>query len=548
MHSTMQDEPLTIASILRFGASVFGDATVFSARPGGTPVRRTYLEIAERTQRLASALRGLGVSGDQRVATLMWNNVEHLEAYLAVPSMGAVLHTVNVRLSPEQITYIVNHAEDQVIIADGSLLPTLAGLLGSMPTVRAVIVTGDSDLSAVEAAGKQVLDYEEVLAASAGVFDWPRDLDERSAAAMCYTSGTTGRPKGVVYSHRSCWLHAVSTLTANNNGGLSWHHRPKPGVPMFHANAWGMPYAAFSAGAGLVMPDRDLTARHLVGLIESERVTVSAAVPTIWNDVLQYLRKNPGRDMSSLRTVLCGGSAVPQALIEAFETEFGVTMVQGWGMTETSPVAAVALPPLGATGERAIAYRSMTGRQLFGVQARIVGDAGTELARNGRSVGELEVRGPWVTGSYYRDSESENSFRDGWLRTGDVGTIDPQGYIMLTDRSKDVIKSGGEWISSVELEGHLMSHPAVLEAVVVGVPDDRWQERPLAAVVIKPGEAVTAEDLVEHLRPRVARWWLPERWAFVDQVPKTSVGKFDKKMVRREYADGLFDVSVVGQR
>jgi fatty-acyl-CoA synthase len=543
--STMQDEPLTIASILRFGSSVFGESMVASARPGRTLTRRSYAEVGERAGRLAGVLRGLGITADQRVGTFMWNNVEHLEAYLTVPSMGAVLHTLNIRLFPEQITYIVNHAEDQVIITDGSLLPTLARLLGSMPTVRAVIVTGEGDRMAVDAAGKQMLDYEEALAASPGGFDWPRDLDERAAAAMCYTSGTTGSPKGVIYSHRSCWLHAISTLTANNNGGLSWNDRSMPVVPMFHANAWGMPYAAFSAGAGLVMPDRDLSAEHLIGLIESERVTVSAAVPTVWNDVLQFLRKNPDRDVSSLRAVLCGGSAVPRSLIEAFETEFGITMVQGWGMTETSPVAAVALPPPGATGERAIDYRSMTGRQLFGVEARIADDAGTELPRDGRSVGELEVRGPWVTGTYYQDGESGGSFRDGWLRTGDVGTIDPQGYIVLTDRSKDVIKSGGEWISSVELEGHLMSHPVVLEAAVVGVPDDRWQERPLATVVLKPGATVTAEELVAYLRPRVVKWWLPERWAFVDHVPKTSVGKFDKKVVRREYADGLLDVSVV---
>jgi fatty-acyl-CoA synthase len=313
---------------------------------------------------------------------------------------------------------------------------------------------------------------------------------------------------------------------------------------MFHANAWGTPYAALMAGADLMMPDRFLAAEPLVGFVEAEKITLSAAVPTIFNDMLQFLRANPGRDISSLRAVFCGGSAVPRNLIEAFDKEFGITIVQGWGMTETSPVAAVAKPPRGVTGDARIDYQAMAGRIQIGVEARIVDEAGDVQPADGKAVGEVEVRGPWITASYYKDNDPEK-FDDGWLRTGDVGTLDPQGFITLTDRAKDVIKSGGEWISSVELEGHLMAHPAVLEAAVVGVPDEKWQERPLAAVVVKPGETVTVPELVGFLQDRVAKWWLPERWTFISAVPKTSVGKFDKKVIRKQYADGELTVETV---
>jgi fatty-acyl-CoA synthase len=539
----MQDFPLTIGSILRFGVEVFGDSEVVTLSEGGQRRRRSYAETTTRAARLANALQSLGIDGDQRVATFMWNNAEHLEAYLAVPSMGAVLHTLNIRLFPEQVTYIANHAEDSVIVADGSLVPMLAKVLPQMSSVHTVLVTGDGDYSPLEASGKQILSYEAVLADASPSFSWREDVDERSAAAMCYTSGTTGNPKGVVYSHRSCWLHSMSVCTANNNG-LGADDRTMPIVPMFHANAWGTPYAAFMSGADLVMPDRHLQAEPLVGLIEAEQVTLSAAVPTIWNDILQFLRANPGRDLSSVRAVMCGGSAVPRALIAAFDKEFGITIIQGWGMTETSPVAALAKPPMGVTGERAWDYQSKAGRLLFGVEGRIVDDAGEVQPRDGKAVGELEVRGPWVTASYYQDDDPAK-FDAGWLRTGDVGLIDPQGYITLTDRAKDVIKSGGEWISSVELEVELMAHPSVLEAAVVGVPDEKWQERPLACIVPLDGTSVAPEELRTWLAERVAKWWLPERWAVIDAVPKTSVGKFDKKVLRKAYADGELDVTTL---
>jgi fatty-acyl-CoA synthase len=539
----MQDFPLTIGSILRFGVDVFGDSEVVTLMDGGQRRRRSYAETATRAARLANGLRALGIDGDQRVATFMWNNAEHLEAYLAIPSMGAVLHTLNIRLFPEQVIYIANHADDKVIIADGSLVPILAKVLPEMETVETVLVTGDGDFSELETSGKRILSYEAVLADASPSFDWPEDVDETSAAAMCYTSGTTGNPKGVVYSHRSCWLHSMSVCTANNNG-LGADDRTMPIVPMFHANAWGTPYAAFMSGADLLMPDRFLQAEPLIGFIESEKATISAAVPTIWNDILQFLRANPGRDLSSIRAVMCGGSAVPRALIKAFDEEYGITIIQGWGMTETSPVAALAKPPAGVTGDRAWDYQAKAGRVLFGVEARIVDDLGEVQARDGKATGEVQVRGPWVTASYYKDDDPEK-FDGEWLKTGDVGLIDPQGYITLTDRSKDVIKSGGEWISSVELEGELMAHPDVLEAAVVGVPDEKWQERPLACIVPQSGKSVEPDELRAWLADRVAKWWVPERWAVIESVPKTSVGKFDKKVLRKAYADGELDVTTL---
>ncbi|HLV73769.1 MAG TPA: long-chain fatty acid--CoA ligase [Vulgatibacteraceae bacterium] len=539
MQSTMQDFPLTITTIMRYGADAFGDVEV-STWTGNGSRRRGYAEIGERAARLAGALRGLGVDGDQRVATFMWNNTEHLEAYLAVPSMGAVLHTLNLRLFPDQLVYIANHAEDYVVIVDGSLIPLLAGVLPQLKTVRHVIVVGEGDTSPLDGAGKELHSYEDLLAAAPPTFDWP-EIDERSAAAMCYTSGTTGNPKGVVYSHRSAYLHSMAASTGNAIG-LSASDRVLPVVPMFHANAWGLPYAAVMAGAALIMPDRFLQAEPLVRLIETERPTVAGAVPTIWADVLRHTKEH-GSDLSSLRLVPCGGSAVPEALMRGFD-EIGVRIVQAWGMTETSPVATVAHPPPGSSGEEAWQARISQGRVLAGLEMRIVGDGDVVLPNDGEAVGEVEIRGPWITGAYYKD-EDPDKFHDGWLRTGDVGTLSPGGFLTLTDRAKDVIKSGGEWISSVELENHLMAHPDVLEAAVVGVPDDRWQERPLASVVVREGATVTPERLKEFLTGRVAKWQVPERWTFIEEVPKTSVGKFDKKVLRRRYADGELEVSRV---
>jgi fatty-acyl-CoA synthase len=547
MRSTMQDFQLTIGGILRHVVEVHGDGQVITATDGGTRTE-SYADVGRRAARLANALRALGVSGDQRVGTFAWNNAEHLEAYLAVPSMGAVLHTLNIRLFPEQLTYIANHAEDQVVIVDGSLVDLLARQLPTFESVEHVLVSGPdakaADLDALRASGKQVHLYDDLLEAAEERFDWP-DIDERDGAAMCYTSGTTGNPKGVVYSHRTAYLHSMA-VGLGIVGGLTWTDRVLPIVPMFHANAWGLAYAAVMTGASLVLPDRWLQAEPLCRFMREARPTVSGAVPTVWNDVLSHLDRHPDVELAShLRLVLCGGSAVPVSLQKALGERHGITMVQAWGMTETSPVASVARPPLGVEGEDVWRYRGGQGRMLPGIEGRIVGEAGDEMPRDGEAVGELEVRGAWVTGAYYKDDDPQK-FRDGWLRTGDVGNLDELGYIRLTDRSKDVIKSGGEWISSVDLENALMAHPDVLEAAVVGIPDEKWQERPLASVVLREGASVKPAELRDFLAQTVASWQLPDAWTFIEAVPRTSVGKFDKKVIRKWYADGELDVSDAG--
>jgi len=539
MRSTMQDVPLSIGSLLRYGTTAYGASEV-STWTGEGARRISYTELGRRCARLAHALRRLGITGDQRVATFQWNNQEHLEVYLTAPAMGAVLHALNIRLFPEQLVYVANHAQDQVLVVDNSLVPVLAKMLPELKTVQHVLVVGPADTGPLEGAGPQIHSYDDLLAAEPDVFDWP-DVDERQAAAMCYTSGTTGNPKGVVYSHRSAYLHSMAVCMGDMLG-LSDRDKCLPVVPMFHANAWGLPYASVLVGASLAMPDRFLQAEPLARLIETEKPTVAGAVPTIWNDLLAYSRKHRP-DLSSLRVVACGGSAVPQALMEGFD-ELGVLILQAWGMTETSPVASVARAPRSTPAEQEMTYRRTQGRLLGGVAYRLVGPDGSLLPHDGEAVGELEVRGPWVTASYYLDDDPEK-FHEGWLRTGDVGSVTPDGFFAISDRSKDVIKSGGEWISSVELENQLMAHPAVLEASVVGVPDEKWGERPLAAVVLREGESAEAGELRDFLAKRVAKWQLPERWAFIEAVPKTSVGKFDKKVLRRRYADGQLEVTAL---
>ncbi|MEZ0365310.1 long-chain fatty acid--CoA ligase [Mycobacterium sp. pUA109] len=541
MYSTMQNVPLTITAILNHATAVHGDRTVTTATGGGYR-RCTYRELGQQVAQLANGLRRLGITGDQRVATFMWNNAEHLAAYLAVPAMGAVLHTLNIRLFADQIVYVANEAEDQIVLVDVSLAKLLAPVLGQLDTVHTVIAVGEGDTAALEQAGKTVLRYADVVGAESTAFDWP-EIDENSAAAMCYTSGTTGNPKGVVYSHRSSYLHSMATCTTNGIG-VGSVDRVLPIVPMFHANAWGLPYAALMAGADLVLPDRHLDARSLVDAVETQRPTVAGAVPTIWNDVMHFLDTEPNHDMSSLRLVACGGSAVPVSLMRTFEDKYGVQIRQLWGMTETSPLATMAWPPPGTPDEQHWTLRGTQGQPVCGVQTRIVDDDGQVLPNDGAAVGELEVRGPWIAGSYYR-GQDESKFDGGWLRTGDVGRIGGQGFVTLTDRAKDVIKSGGEWISSVELENALIAHPDVVEAAVVGVPDERWQERPLAVVVAREGAAAQAGELRTFLAGRVVRWWLPERWTFVDEIPRTSVGKYDKKTIRSRYADNAYQVTEV---
>jgi len=535
MLSTMQDFPLTTRSIVEHGRVVHADGEV-ATFTGDRVERASYADVAARAGRLANALRRLGIRSGDRVATFAWNTQRHLEAYLAVPTMGAVLHTLNIRLFPEQLAWVVNHAEDRVILVDDTLVPVLARVADQLKTVERFVVVGDGDATPLGS----VLRYEELLAAESDAYPWP-DLDERSAAAMCYTSGTTGNPKGVVYSHRSTVLHSFA-VTSTASLAICEGDRILLIVPMFHANAWGLPYAGWLVGADFVMPGRFLQAEPLCRMIALTRPTVSGAVPTIWNDILRFAEDHPV-DLSSFRMVMCGGSAVPRALMERFEERHGLRIVQGWGMTETSPLAAIARPPRGCAPADEIDWRARTGRVLPGVELRIVDDAGRPLAWDGQAVGEIEVRGPWITAGYYRDPAPEK-FHDGWLRTGDVGWVDERGFVQITDRAKDVIKSGGEWISSVELENELMAHPDVTEAAVIAVADDRWQERPLACVVLREGSKATADDLARFLEPRVARWWIPERWSVVPEIPKTSVGKFDKKVLRARYASG--ELAVVG--
>jgi fatty-acyl-CoA synthase len=534
MLGTMQDHPLTITSLFHHGRGIHGTSQV-ATFDGERTRRASFAQVAERAERLAAALRRLGIGPHDRVGTFLWNSQEHLEAYLAVPSMGAVLHTLNIRLFPEQLSYVANHAADRVILVDDSLVPLLARVRAELATVEHFVVIGGGDASPL---GERVLRYDELLAAERVGYDWPA-LDERSAAAMCYTSGTTGNPKGVVYTHRSTFLHSMA-VTSSAAFGIGERDRILLIVPMFHANAWGLPYAGWMVGADFLMPGRFLQAAPLCRMIAEERPTMSGAVPTIWNDILRHLETCP-TDLSSLRFVMCGGSAVPRSLMERFEREHGVRIVQGWGMTETSPLAAVALAPKGSRPEEEMNWRAKTGRIIPGVELRIVDDAGTVLPWDGKTAGEIEVRGPWITGAYYREDAREK-FDDGWLRTGDVGTVDAQGFVQITDRAKDVIKSGGEWVSSVELENAIMAHPEVVEAAVIGIPDARWDERPLACVVLRPGAPATAETLQDFLAERVARWWIPERWAFIDEVPKTSVGKFDKKVLRARHAEGTLTV------
>ncbi|MEU7026701.1 long-chain fatty acid--CoA ligase [Streptomyces sp. NPDC046275] len=548
MLSTMQDVPLTVTRILEHGTRIHGKSVITTWTGEAEPQRRTFAETGARVGQLANALRDeLGVTADERVATLMWNNAEHVEAYFAIPAMGAVVHTLNLRLPAEQLAWIVNHAADRVVLVNGSLLPLLAPLLPHLPTVEHVVVAGPGDRSVLDGVAPRVHDYEELIAGRPTTYAWP-ELDERSAAAMCYTSGTTGDPKGVVYSHRSIYLHSMQ-VNMTESMGLTDKDTTLVVVPQFHVLAWGLPHATFMTGINMLMPDRFLQPAPLAEMIEREKPTHAAAVPTIWQGLLAEVTANP-RDISSMSQVTIGGAACPPSLMEAYD-KLGVRLCHAWGMTETSPLGTMAHPPAGLTPEEEWPYRVTQGRFPAGVEARLVGPGGEILPWDGESAGELEVRGNWIAGAYYGGAAGE-PFRpddkfseDGWLKTGDVGVISSDGYLTLTDRAKDVIKSGGEWISSVELENALMGHPAVAEAAVVAVPDEKWGERPLATVVLKEGASADYEELKAFLAAEggIAKWQLPERWAIVPAVPKTSVGKFDKKVIRKQYADGALDVT-----
>ncbi len=536
MRSTMMPVQLGVGMILRHGRDQF-PRSVVATYDGRDVHERTFADVAARAERLAGALQGLGIRAGDRVATFCWNSVEHLEAYLAVPASGAILHTLNVRFFAEQVAWVINHADDRAVIVDAVLLPLLAPVLAQCPGVAHVIVVGEPEAAAVP--GRALLDYERLLAAAPARYDWP-EVDEYAAAAACYTSGTTGHPKGVVYSHRSTFLHALA-VRAVDTFGVCERDRILVLPAMFHANAWGLPYAGWMSGSDLIMPRQFVQAAHIARLVAGQRATLTATVPTLLNDLLQLHEHTP-IDLSSLRMLLSGGSAIPPSMIARLRGLWGVPVLQGWGMTETSPMCAVSHPPRAAAPEDEVRYRATQGRAVPGVELRVVGEDGGELPQDGATVGEVQVRGPWITGRYHDNPAPESFAADGWLRTGDIGTLDAEGYVTLKDRSKDVIKSGGEWISSVELEGRLIAHPDVIEAAVIGVPDERWQERPLAFVRLRDERPPDAGALRAFLEPQVARFWLPERWAFVEAIPKTSVGKIDKKALRALHAEGALVV------
>ena len=536
MKGLMMDYPLTLTQFFERARRLFHRKTMATRVPGVGLQRYTYADYADRVCRLAGALRGLGLAKGARVGTFAWNSHRHMEVYFAAPLMGMVLHTVNIRLSAQDITYIVNHAGDEVLIVDASLWHILEPIRQELATVKHVIIMKDTPEAALPPGA---LDYEALVMGTAPLTEWPR-LEETDAAGICYTSGTTGHPKGVLYTHRAIYLHCFASSTVDVLG-ISERDVILHIVPMFHANAWCVPFAGVMNGATQIFGGPNPQPRDIVEIVHHEKVTLVGAVPTVWIAIQAILEKEPQWDISSIRCIPIGGSAAPRTLIELFDKKYGAYMLHAWGMTEMTPLGSVCRPRsyMDALSEdERYAVRAKQGAPVAGVDMRIVDDRGTVLPWDGHSAGEIQVRGPWVTSAYYNSQEGAAQFtEDGWFRTGDVATLDPDGYIQITDRTKDLIKSGGEWISSVDMETTIMGHPKVLEAAVIAVPHERWVERQLACVVPKAEfkDTLTADEILDYLRPRVAKWWLPDGVVFIDAVPKTSVGKFDKKVLRDRF-------------
>jgi fatty-acyl-CoA synthase len=533
MLSTMMNVPLTLDRLLERAGALFADVEIVSRHPDHSLSRCTYGDVYRRSRALAKALLGAGMKPGDRVATLMWNHATHFEAYFGIPAAGGVLHTLNLRLYPEDIAYIAQHAEDRFLIVDDVLLPLYEKFRDAHAFERVIVAPFGGPVPA------GFDSYEDFIAGGDAGFDYPA-IDENAACGMCYTSGTTGRPKGVVYAHRSSVLHALG-MALPDSAALSMRDTVVPVVPMFHANAWGLPYAAAMVGARQVFPGPHLDAASLLDLFERERVTMTGGVPTIWMSVLAALRAEPKRwKLQPRMRMLVGGSATPVALVQAFDEEFDLEIQAAWGLTETSPLASISRlkPSLDARpGAEKMKYRAQAGLPLPLVDLRIVGDDGI-APWDGEAVGEIEVRGPWVTGEYYNRPDASDRFSDdGWFRTGDVARMSVEGYIHITDRAKDLIKSGGEWISSQDLENELMAHPCVAEAAVVAVAHDKWMERPLACVVVRAGATVTAEELRAHLKGKFADWWMPDGFEFIDAIPRTSTGKFQKLKLRERFAN-----------
>jgi len=537
MNGLMMDYPLTLPHLLERSAKLFSRKEIASKSPDGMH-RYTYADFHRRAHRVAHTLEKLGIQPGERVGTLCWNSYRHLELYFGVTCYGAVLHTLNLRLPSDQLEFIINHAEDRVIFVDASLVSILEPIRDRIPCVKHFVILPDADCPATTLAPAS--NYEDELrSASAEPYSWPR-LDENAAAATCYTSGTTGNPKGVLYSHRALFLHTFALAMADSFA-ISERDAVLQIVPMFHANGWGLPFAAIMTGARIVFTGKNLQSADIAELIEKERITFTAGVPTIWMGLYGYLETHP-HDLSSLREVVVAGSAMPRQFIELFEKKHGIQFRLAWGMTETTPIAtfmALKQHLQDVPAQERFDLLARHGLPVAGVDVRIVDAEGRELPWDGNTMGELQTRGPWITSAYYNDSRSDQAFMEGWFRTGDVATIDQEGYIQIMDRTKDLVKSGGEWISSVDLENAIMAHPKVAEAAVIAVFHPKWQERPLACIA--PLEQhrgdITKEEILEFLASRVTKWWLPDDIVFIDAVPKTSVGKFNKRVLRDQFKD-----------